>query len=31
VVVLARCGHWTPIERPDECQRELREWLSAQR
>lgn len=31
VVVLARCGHWTPVERPDECQRELREWLSAQR
>jgi pimeloyl-ACP methyl ester carboxylesterase len=31
VVVLPRCGHWTPIERPDECQRELRDFLSAQR
>ena len=31
VVVLARCGHWTPVERPDECQRELRDWLAAQR
>ena len=31
VVVLPRCGHWTPIERPTECQRELREFLSAQR
>jgi pimeloyl-ACP methyl ester carboxylesterase len=31
VVVLPRCGHWTPIERPDECQRELREFLAAQR
>jgi 3-oxoadipate enol-lactonase len=30
VVVLSRCGHWTPIERPDECQRELREFLAAQ-
>jgi 3-oxoadipate enol-lactonase len=30
VVVLPRCGHWTPIERPEECQRELREFLSAQ-
>lgn len=29
VVVLQRCGHWTPIERPEECQRELREFLSA--
>jgi 3-oxoadipate enol-lactonase len=29
VVVLARCGHWTPIERPEECQRELREFLAA--
>ncbi len=26
VVVLPRCGHWTPIERPEECQRELREF-----
>jgi 3-oxoadipate enol-lactonase len=31
VVVLPRCGHWTPIERAEECQRELREFLAAQR
>jgi 3-oxoadipate enol-lactonase len=30
-VVLARCGHWTPIERPQECAHELREFLSSQR
>ena len=29
VVVLPRCGHWTPIERPEECARELREFLVA--
>ena len=29
VVMLPRCGHWTPIERPDECQRELRDFLAA--
>ena len=29
VVVLPRCGHWTPVEKPDDCQRELREFLSA--
>ena len=29
VVVLPRCGHWTPIERPDECQRELRDFLAS--
>ena len=29
VVVLPRCGHWTPVERPEECQRELRAFLSA--
>ena len=29
VVVLPRCGHWTPVERADECQRELREFLAA--
>ena len=29
VVVLPRCGHWTPIERPEDCQRELRDFLSA--
>ena len=28
VEVLARCGHWTPIERPDECQRALRDFLA---
>ena len=31
VVVLPRCGHWTPIERPDDCARELRAFLAAQR
>ncbi len=31
VVVLPRCGHWTPIERPEECTRELREFFAAQR
>lgn len=30
-VVLSRCGHWTPVERPDECARELRDFLPAQR
>jgi pimeloyl-ACP methyl ester carboxylesterase len=30
VVVLARCGHWTPVERPEECQRELGDFLAAQ-
>lgn len=30
-VVLPRCGHWTPIERPEECSRELREFLSSAR
>jgi pimeloyl-ACP methyl ester carboxylesterase len=30
-VVLSRCGHWTPIERPEECARELRAFLPAQR
>jgi pimeloyl-ACP methyl ester carboxylesterase len=29
VVVLPRCGHWTPVERPEECQRELRDFLAA--
>jgi 3-oxoadipate enol-lactonase len=27
VVVLTRCGHWTPIERAEECARELSEFL----
>jgi 3-oxoadipate enol-lactonase len=31
VVVLPRCGHWTPIERVAECQAELRDFLSTQR
>jgi 3-oxoadipate enol-lactonase len=31
VAVLPRCGHWTPIERPEECARELRDFLAAQR
>jgi 3-oxoadipate enol-lactonase len=30
-VVLTRCGHWSPIERPEECSRELRDFLPAQR
>lgn len=28
VVVFPRCGHWTPVERADECQRELRDFLA---
>ncbi len=31
VVILSRCGHWTPIERPEECARELRDFLAHQR
>jgi len=31
VVVLPKCGHWTPIERPEECSRELRQFLGGQR
>nr|HET7858907.1 alpha/beta fold hydrolase [Caldimonas sp.] len=31
VAVLPRCGHWTPVERPEECARELREFLAAVR
>src|SRR5262245_38221708 len=31
VVVLPKCGHWTPVERPEECARELRVFLEAQR
>ena len=26
VTVLNRCGHWTPIERPDDCMRALRDF-----
>ncbi len=31
VLVLPRCGHWTPIERAAECQAALRDFLAAQR
>jgi 3-oxoadipate enol-lactonase len=31
VVVLPKCGHWAPVERVDECQRELRAFLESQR
>ncbi|MEO8923612.1 MAG: alpha/beta hydrolase [Caldimonas sp.] len=31
VVVLPKCGHWTPIERPEECVRELRDFVAGQR
>jgi pimeloyl-ACP methyl ester carboxylesterase len=31
LVVLPRCGHWTPVERPADCARELRDFLAAQR
>ncbi|MEP7056548.1 MAG: alpha/beta hydrolase [Caldimonas sp.] len=31
VVVLPRCGHWTPIERSEDCARELREFLASMR
>jgi 3-oxoadipate enol-lactonase len=31
VVVLTRCGHWTPIERSEDCARELRDFLASQR
>jgi 3-oxoadipate enol-lactonase len=31
VVVFNRCGHWTPIERPQDCMRELAAFLPAQR
>lgn len=31
VVVLPRCGHWTPVERPAECQAELSGFLATQR
>lgn len=30
VVILPRCGHWTPIERAEDCQRELREFFATQ-
>ena len=31
VAILNRCGHWTPVERPEDCMRELRDFLSSQR
>jgi len=31
VVILPKCGHWTPVERPEECARELRGFLESQR
>lgn len=31
VVVLPRCGHWTPIERSAECQAELRSFIATPR
>lgn len=31
VVVYPRCGHWTTYERPEECARELRDFLAANR
>ncbi len=31
VVVLPRCGHWTPVERAEECGRELIAFWQAQR
>ncbi|MBE7367509.1 alpha/beta fold hydrolase [Ramlibacter pallidus] len=30
-IVLQRCGHWTPVERAEDCVRELRQFLPAQR
>jgi pimeloyl-ACP methyl ester carboxylesterase len=31
VAVLTRCGHWTPVERSEDCARELRAFLAEQR
>ncbi|RCW64468.1 alpha/beta fold hydrolase [Pseudorhodoferax soli] len=31
VLVLPRCGHWTPVEKPEDCQRALREFLASVR
>lgn len=30
-VILNRCGHWTPVERAEECARELRQFLGGAR
>ncbi len=29
VAVLPRCGHWTPVEKPEDCARELSSFLSS--
>jgi 3-oxoadipate enol-lactonase len=31
VAIMPGCGHWTPVERAEECQRELRDFLASQR
>lgn len=31
VQVLPRCGHWTPVEKPEDCQRALRDHLASVR
>ncbi|MBS0447386.1 MAG: alpha/beta fold hydrolase [Proteobacteria bacterium] len=31
VSIYGRCGHWTPIERSQDCARELRAFIAAQR
>ena len=31
VEVLRGCGHWTPVEKPEECQRLLQHFLFTQR
>jgi pimeloyl-ACP methyl ester carboxylesterase len=31
VAIFGRCGHWTPIERSQDCARELRGFIAAQR
>jgi pimeloyl-ACP methyl ester carboxylesterase len=30
-VILPRCGHWTPVERAEDCARELRQFLAGVR
>lgn len=30
-VILNKCGHWTPVERAEDCARELRQFLGATR